>query len=171
MKERVMQTMSAYMFENKYFLKKLKRVFPIVIGLTLVFAAPCWCQTLGNTNNQEMRRERKTTHMNRRKAHKNKSNKSEARQKPTYENNQRLRKKAQEFEKLTPQKQDELRHRMDRFKSLSLEDRTLYEKRFEQLQQLPPDQRKDIQNKLRKIDRLSPEEKEEIRKKFKSSTH
>jgi hypothetical protein len=136
------------------------------LGLLLVLAAPCWCQSYGNRNNQQRKYEQTPVRGNGRTAEK-KSYAPVVRKQSSSGDKQLLRNKAQEWEKLPPHKQNELRHTMDRFKQLPPEDRTLYQKRFEQMQQLPPDERQDIQNKLRRMDRLSPEEKEEIRRKFK----
>ena len=144
----------------------LQIVFPILIGLALVFSAPCWSRSYGDISDQGTVRERKNAHEGGRTATQNRSENSAGRDQSSYGNNQRLRNNEKKWEKLPPQKQNELHNNMDRFKSLPPEDRKLYQKRFEQMQQLPPDERNDIQNKLRRKDRLSPEEKEEIRKKF-----
>ena len=159
-----MQTGSARMCKKQFFLRKLKIVFSILLGLLLVFAAPCWCQSYGK-NNQQRTYERTQVRGNGQTAEKN-SHAPAVRTQSSHGKNQRLRNQAQEFEKLPPQKQNELRHNMDRFKQLPPEDRTLYQKRFDQMQQLPPDERNDVRNKLRRMDRLSPREKEEIRRKF-----
>lgn len=159
-----MQIISASLCKKQSFLRRLKIVFPILIGLALVFSAPCWCQSYGN--NQQRTHERTHVRGNGQPAEKNQSNPPVVRKQSSNGNNQRLMNKAQEWEKLPPQKQNELRHNMDRLKQLPPEDRTLYQKRFEQMQQLPPDQQKEIRSKLREKGRLSPEEKEEIRKKF-----
>ena len=160
-----MKIMSAPLCKKQSFLLMLKIVFPILIGLALVFSAPCWSRSYGDTSDQGRVRERKNLHEGRRTAEKN-SHTPVVREQSSNGNNQRLMNKAQEWENLPPQKQNELRHNMDRLKKLPPEDRTLYQKRFEQMQQLPPDQQKDIRNKLREKDRLSPEEKQEIRKRF-----
>ena len=159
-----MKIMSVPLCKKRSFLRKLKIAFPIILGLLLVFAAPCWCQSYGK-NNQERTYERTHVRGNGRTAEKN-SHTPAVREQSSHGNNQRLMNKAQEWEKLPPQKQNELRHNMDRLKQLPPEDRTLYQKRFKQMQQLPPDERHDIQNKLRRKDRLSPQEKDEIRRKF-----
>ena len=160
-----MQNGSARMCKKHSFLRTLKIVFPILLGLALVSSAPCWSRSYGDNDNQETVRERKNAHEGRRSAEKN-SYAPVVRKQSSHGNNQRLRNNAQEFEKLPSQKQNELRHTMDRFKQLPPEDRTLYQKRFDQMQQLPPDERNDVRNKLRRMDRLSPQEKEEIRRKF-----
>jgi len=158
-----MKIMSAPLCKKQSFMRRMKIVFPILIGLVLVFSAPCWCQSHGN--NQQRTYERTHVRNNGRTAEK-KSNPTVVRKQSSHGDNQRLMNKAQEWEKLPPNKQNELRHKMDRFEKLPPEDRTLYQKRFEQMQQLPPDQQKEIRSKLREKGRLSPEDKEEIRKKF-----
>ena len=61
-REETMQIVSAHMRKNNSFLRRLKIVFPILIGLLLVFAAPCWCQSHGNRNNQQRTYERHNIH-------------------------------------------------------------------------------------------------------------
>jgi hypothetical protein len=161
-----MQIGSARMRKKQSFLRTLKIAFPIFLGLALFFAAPCWCQSQANRNNQQRTYERTQVRGNGQAVDKNKSHAPVVRKQSSHSNNQRLMNKAQEFEKLPPQKQNELHNNMDRFKSLPPEDRTLYQKRFDQMQQLPPDERNDVRNKLRRMDRLSPAEKDEIRRKF-----
>ncbi len=159
-----MQIVSARMC--KHFFGRVKSIFPILLGLLLVFSVPGWSRPYGNSNDQKSVRERTPSYERQRPARKDRPQQTTARNRSSYGNNQRLRNKAQQWDKLPPQKQDELRHRMDRFKSMPPEERNLYKKRFDQMQQLPPDQQKEIRNKLRRMDRLSPAEKEEIRRKF-----
>lgn len=166
-----MQIVSVRMCKKRPFLKRLKIIFPVVLGLTVLFASPCWCQSSGSSTAQQRSYERPKVHRNQRSskqynADKQGANQSRVRGTSSPGSNQHHRDKARQWEKLSPQQQQELHHRMDKFKSLPPEDRELYQKRYEQLQQLSPQERNDVRNKLRRMERLSPEEKEEIRRKF-----
>lgn len=154
------------MCKNTFFLRRLKIVFLLGIGLVLVFSSPGWCRSYAGSSERQSSYERRDARGNSRLAQADRSGRPRVRGRSSSGDTRRLRNREKQWEQMSPRKQEELRHRMDRFKSMPPDERRLYRKRYEQLQQLPPEQQQDIRSKLRRMDRLSPEEKEEIRRRF-----
>lgn len=163
--ERVKFIMPARVFKKNQFLSRLKAVFLIAIGLTLLFSTPCWSKSFEESNKNRIG---KRANDNPRLAEKKQTKKLKPRKKLSLKERQHLKQKAKKWQRLSPEKQDELRSRLRKLKSLPTKERTLYKKRFKQLKELPPGDQADIRKKLKKMDRLTPEEKEAIRKKFNS---
>ena len=161
-----MQTGSARMCKKQSFLRTLKIVFPILLGLLTGFCSAVLvsiARVTGIISNGRMSGHRCAAMGRLQK---------KILMRRQFANNHHMAIISVSGIKRRNLKSCPLKSRMNSviiwidFNSLPPEDRTLYQKRFDQMQQLPPDERNDVRNKLRRMDRLSPREKEEIRRKF-----
>jgi hypothetical protein len=79
---------------------------------------------------------------------------------------ERLRRKYEQWQQMSPQEKETIRRRMDQWNRMSPQDHQRYQRRYDQWQHLSPEERGQINRKLEEWDNLSPQEKEGVRSRF-----